>query len=71
MTDVEFLNDLAQKKGVVLMFGPGFDAPQGCVRVSLANLSGKDYEEIARRLFELLDEYYQQYEAQSELAAAA
>lgn len=71
MTDVEFLNDLAQKKGVVLMYGPGFDAPQGCVRVSLANLSGKDYEEIARRLFELLDEYYQQYEARPELADAA
>jgi aspartate/methionine/tyrosine aminotransferase len=42
---------------VVLMYGPGFDAPVGTVRVSLVNLNTEDYEEIARRLFKLLDEY--------------
>ena len=56
-TEIEFLDDLAAKKGVVLMYGPGFDAPEGTVRISLANLNEEDYVEIARRLFELLDDY--------------
>ena len=56
-TEIDFLNDLAARKGVVLMYGPGFDAPDGTVRVSLANLYAEDYVELARRLFELLDEY--------------
>ena len=56
-TQIDFLNDLARRKGVVLMYGPGFSAPDGTVRVSLANLNTEDYVEIARRLFELLDEY--------------
>ena len=56
-TEIDFLNDLALRKGVVLMYGPGFSAPEGTVRVSLANLNAGDYQEIARRLFELLDEY--------------
>ena len=64
MSDLEFLDDLARKKGVVLMYGPGFEAPEGNVRVSLANLNKEDYVEIARRLNELLDEHYQQYEAE-------
>ena len=55
--EIDFLNDLAKKKGVVLMYGPGFKAPEGTVRVSLANLNKEDYKELARRLFELLDEY--------------
>ena len=71
MTDVEFLDDLAKKKGVVLMYGPGFDAPQGCVRVSLANLNKDDYVEIARRLDELLEEYRAEYEEETALPAAA
>ena len=56
-TEIDFLNDLAGRKGVVLMYGPGFSAPAGTVRISLANLNAEDYQEIARRLFELLDEY--------------
>lgn len=60
-TEIEFLDDLAAKKGVVLMYGPGFDAPEGTVRISLANLNEEDYVEIARRLFELLDDYYSEY----------
>ena len=59
-TEIDFLNDLAARKGVVLMYGPGFSAPEGTVRVSLANLNADDYVEIARRLFELLDEYYEE-----------
>lgn len=62
-TEIDFLNDLARKKGVVLMYGPGFNAPDGTVRISLANLNAENYAEIARRLFELLDDYYAEYES--------
>ena len=68
-TQIDFLNDLARYKGVVLMYGPGFSAPEGTIRVSLANLNAEDYVEIARRLFELLDEY--SAESGIELANAA
>lgn len=68
--DLQLLNDLASKEGVVLMYGPGFDAPEGFVRISLANLNKEDYVEIARRLNELLDSYYATYQsAQLENAA--
>ena len=70
-TEIDFLNDLAGRKGVVLMYGPGFSAPEGTVRISLANLNAEDYTEIARRLFELLDDYYVEYEADSVLDKAA
>ena len=66
-TEIDFLDDLAGRKGVVLMYGPGFSAPEGTVRVSLANLNTEDYVEITRRLFELLDEYY----AESEIGLAS
>lgn len=66
-TEIDFLNDLAGRKGVVLMYGPGFSAPDGTVRISLANLNTEDYVEIAGRLFELLDEYY----AESEIGLAS
>ena len=68
---MRLLDDLATKKGVVLMYGPGFDAPEGCVRVSLANLNKEDYVEIAQRMNELFDEYYEEYEATKQLAEAA
>lgn len=55
----DFLNDLAGKVGVVLMYGPGFDAPRGTFRVSLANLEKDDYAKLADRLYKLLDEYYE------------
>ncbi|HAD19472.1 MAG TPA: aspartate 4-decarboxylase [Lachnospiraceae bacterium] len=70
-TEIDFLNDLAGKKGVVLMYGPGFSAPEGTVRISLANLNEEDYVEIAHRLFELLDEYYEQYDREVLLDYAA
>ena len=62
--DLQLLNDLASKEGVVLMYGPGFDAPEGYVRISLANLNKEDYAEIARRLTELLDSYYETYQSE-------
>ena len=53
------------------MYGPGFSAPEGTVRISLANLNSEDYAEIGRRLFELLDEYYEEYEEETVLDEAA
>ena len=70
-SDLDFLNDLAEKKGVVLMYGPGFSAPDGTVRISLANLNTEDYVEIARRLFELLNDYYEEYEEETLMKEAA
>ena len=70
-TEIDFLNDLAGRKGVVLMYGPGFSAPEGTVRISLANLNAEDYVEIAGRLFELLEDYYSEYEEETALEEAA
>jgi aspartate 4-decarboxylase len=70
-TEIDFLNDLALRKGVVLMYGPGFSAPEGTVRISLANLNAEDYVEIAGRLYELLDDYYAEYEDSAVLEPAA
>ncbi len=69
-TEIDFLNDLAGKEGVVLMYGPGFSAPEGTVRISLANLNTEDYVEIARRLYELLDDYAAEYEQEAMKDAA-
>lgn len=68
--DLEFLTRLAVKEGVVLMYGPGFGAPAGNVRVSLANLEKESYAEIARRLFELMDDCYAEYASLTVAAAA-
>ena len=65
-SEIDFLNDFARKKGVVLMYGPGFHAPEGSVRISLANLKEEDYAELAGRLHELLSEYLEEYEQQEE-----
>ncbi len=65
ISDLDFLNDLAEKKGVVLMYGPGFEAPEGSVRISLANLNTQDYVEIAERIRELLEEYYVKFEEEA------
>lgn len=70
ISDIDFLNDLARKKGVVLMYGPGFDAPKGNVRISLANLNTEDYVQIASRIMELLDEYYEEFEDEEGKKAA-
>jgi hypothetical protein len=41
------------------------------VRISLANLNKDDYVEIARRMGELMDEYYARFEDETSLEAAA
>ena len=56
--DLTFLNDMAGRFGVVLMYGPGFGGPSGSVRVSLANLNTEDYREIGHRAYLLVADYY-------------
>jgi len=54
---IDFVWNLADKKGVVLMDGGGFAAPEMSVRVSLANLFRDDYVKIGKAISELLVEY--------------
>ena len=59
-----FLNDFAEQYGVVLMYGPGFNGPDNSVRASLANLNTKDYKQIGKRMFKLMDGYHERYEGE-------
>ena len=59
-----FLNDFAEQYGVVLMYGPGFNGPDNSVRASLANLNTKDYKQIGKRMFKLMDGYHEKYEGE-------
>ncbi len=60
---IDFVWRLAEEKGIVLMDGGGFDAPEMSVRVSLANLFKDDYEKIGKGISELLEEYRKEWEA--------
>ncbi|MDP8237155.1 MAG: bifunctional aspartate transaminase/aspartate 4-decarboxylase [Candidatus Erginobacter occultus] len=59
---IDFVWRLAEEKGIVLMDGGGFDAPEMSVRVSLANLFKPDYEQIGKGISDLLDEYKAEWE---------
>lgn len=59
---LDFLYDLAQKNGVVLMDGVGFNTSPGELRVSEANLPTEDYALIGEQVLELLAEYHQNYQ---------
>jgi len=61
---LDFVFRLADEEEVVLMPGGGFDAPKSSVRASLANLDDKAYTAIGKRLRELVDEYYQRWQAE-------
>lgn len=61
---IDFCWRLAEEKGIILMDGGGFDAPQMSVRVSLANLVNEDYEEIGKGISDLLDEYLKEWKAE-------
>lgn len=54
---LEFLFDLAQQEGVVLLNGDGFAGPQWSVRVSLANLSDEAYQQIGQAMNRQLETY--------------
>lgn len=58
---IDFLLNLAQEEGVVLMEGVGFAATPGTLRVSQANLPDAAYKAIAKRVLELLEQYHQNY----------
>lgn len=55
---IDFVVRLAEQKGIVLLDGGGFDAPQMSVRVSLANLPDEAYLKIGRGISELLGDYH-------------
>lgn len=54
---VDFLFRVAEKSGIVLMDGGGFGGPPWSVRVSLANLDDKDYEQIGQLMRDAGMEY--------------
>lgn len=58
---IDFVWRLAEEKGVVLMDGGGFDAPEMSVRVSLANLFKEDYDKIGRSISSLLEAYLKEW----------
>lgn len=58
---VDFLVRLAEEDGVVLMEGVGFAATPGTLRVSEANLPDAAYQQIAKRVLDLLGEYHERY----------
>jgi hypothetical protein len=62
---LDFVFRLADEEEVVLMPGGGFDGPKSSVRASLANLDDADYVAIGKRMKELVDEYYQRWQASS------
>ncbi len=55
---IDFVVRLAEKKSIVLMDGGGFDAPNMSVRVSLANLPDKAYNDIGKGISDLLEDYH-------------
>ncbi|MEG1426714.1 MAG: bifunctional aspartate transaminase/aspartate 4-decarboxylase [Oscillospiraceae bacterium] len=59
--EIDFLLRLAAEDGVVLMEGLGFSATPGTLRVSQANLPDDAYRRIAKRVLQLLGEYYDEY----------
>jgi len=61
-TDMVFR--LAEQGSVVLLNGGGFDGPDWSVRVSLANLPMRAYEQIGQWLAEIGEEYQQAWQDQ-------
>jgi len=60
---VDVLFRLAENHSIVLLPGAGFDGPEWSVRVSLANLTTPDYEQIGSWLIEAAAEYKQEFDA--------
>ncbi|NSL85642.1 aspartate 4-decarboxylase [Chitinophaga sp. Mgbs1] len=54
---VDILFRLAERTGVVLLNGGGFDGPEWSIRVSLANLPTEAYPVIGKHITELMQEY--------------
>ncbi len=60
---IDFVWRLAEERGIVLMDGGGFAAPEMSVRVSLANRFLPDYELIGKGISGLLEDYRAEWEA--------
>jgi aspartate 4-decarboxylase len=58
---LEFVVQLAQEQGIVLLPGGGFDAPQWSVRVSLANLPDAAYVQIGQAIAHWMKTYYDEW----------
>lgn len=58
-----FLFRLAEETGVVLLPGKGFEVVDTSGRVSLANLTGFQYEAIGKATRRVIDEYYESFTA--------
>ena len=58
---IEFLFELAEKYGIVLLNGDGFKGPTWSIRVSLANLTDDQYITIGKGINELFDEYAKEW----------
>jgi aspartate 4-decarboxylase len=61
---LDFVFQLAQEQGIVLLPGGGFDAPQWSVRVSLANLPDEAYLSIGRAITHLMETYYEEWKGE-------
>ncbi len=61
---IDFVFRLAEEKGIVLLPGGGFDAPQWSVRVSLANLPDEAYLSIGQAIAALMTAYYYEWKAE-------
>lgn len=57
---------LAERTGVVLLNGSGFDGPAWSVRVSLANLNDADYATIGTAIDDIANEYVEEWRAASD-----
>jgi len=62
---VDILFRLAESSSIVLLNGGGFHGPTWSIRVSLANLDDRDYARIGEELHKVLDEYVQEWRAES------
>lgn len=54
---------LAKETSVVLLNGSGFAGPDWSIRASLANLTEDDYDIIGKAIRQILEGYYQEYQA--------
>lgn len=53
---------LAKETAVVVLNGSGFDGPEWSIRTSEANLNKEDYDVIGKKIRQILDEYYAEYQ---------
>ncbi len=58
---IDFLVQLAEENGVVLMDGVGFGSRPGEIRISNANLPTEDYRLVGKQVCKLLDKYYHRF----------